>query len=135
MNSPCSKTIIKEELNSIHEGEDWYSDKHETRADQKYAEQGFRPSAAQEWLNTQNMTRVGGNDSVEYIRLVGLLTIPSELGFPPVEDSEAREMIDTAKTRYAEEHPGMEPSTESDPEGHRKSASAYYDEIGNTRGT
>ena len=116
--------IIKEELNSIHEGEDWYSD-----------EQGFRPSAAQEWLNTQNMTRVGRNDSVEYIRLVGLLTIPSELGFPPVEDSEAREMIDTAKTRYAEEHPGMEPSTEPDPEGHRKSASAYYDEIGNTRGT
>jgi len=109
--------IIKEELDAL------------------YADQEPRPSAAQEWLNTQDMARVQRNDSEGYIRLVGLLTIPSELGFPTVEDSEAREMIDAAKTRYAEEHPGMEPSTEPDPEGHRKSASAYYDEIGNTRGT
>jgi hypothetical protein len=70
--------IIKEELNSVLEGEDWYSDEHETMADRKYADQESRPSAAQEWLNTQNMTRVRGNDSEGYMRLVSLLTTDSE---------------------------------------------------------
>jgi|14_taG_2_1085336.scaffolds.fasta_scaffold01963_6 hypothetical protein len=128
--------IIKEELNSVLEGEDWY----ETMADRKYADQESRPSAAQEWLNTQDMARVQGNDSAGYMRLVSLLTTDSEkyrrkLGFPAVKDDEAREMIDSALSRYAEEHPGMEPSTDSDPEGHRRSAASYYDEIGNTEGT
>jgi len=129
--------IIKEELNSFLENEAGYNDEQ---------------SAAQEWLNTQDMARVRGNDSEGYMRLVSLLTTDSEkyrreLGFPAVEDGEAREMIDTKlesdreerderSRKWKEENPDTSTPEERQAASKRSMAAAHAeDPTGFTFGT
>ena len=50
------KQIIQEELSSINEGDDWYSEEHETLADKKFTERGATLSSAEFGTEEENRT-------------------------------------------------------------------------------
>ena len=80
------RQIIKEEISRVREGDDWYSDKHETFADRKFAD----AQEADESMVGMNVHVVSGRlagaegEVIEMIPAGGETLFPEDTGEPSV---------------------------------------------------
>tara|TARA_Y100000034_G_C6733029_1_gene324866 strand:- start:164 stop:625 length:462 start_codon:yes stop_codon:yes gene_type:complete len=135
--------IIKEELGRVLKESDWYDDKHETRADWKYAD---RPKLEEEYPEHYKFLQdvmekgyVGDKRSEKYMTLLMWLENGRLEGLEAIDEWDARKLIDAAREesnrarwerdrKWKEENPDTRTPEERQAASDRSMAAAYKED-------